>query len=119
VIDYINKIKKYKLYQLNKVEVNTKHLCIYALTDQELWFGHAKETHTKKLRNSNPLMSRITQGDCDSFNMHEKEGQATYKGLENSKPKAGAAMPFLHLNIVLKHQFPLLCRYPTPVTIMK
>jgi hypothetical protein len=52
--------------------------------------------------------------------MHEKEGQATYKGLENSKPEVGAATPFLHMNIVLKHQFPLLRWYPTPVsTTMK
>ena len=51
--------------------------------------------------------------------MHEKEG-GTYKGLENSKPEAVAPMPFLHLNIVLKHQFPLLRGYPTPVsTTMK
>jgi hypothetical protein len=52
--------------------------------------------------------------------MHEKEGEATYKGFENSKPEAGAATPFLHMNIVLKHQFPLLRWYPTPVsTTMK
>jgi hypothetical protein len=58
--------------------------------------------HTERTDNYHKCKINLESVELVIVLAYEKEVQATYNGLDASKPNSGAVVPFLHLNIVLK-----------------